>query len=136
LRIWDAADGRELGALITPANTEGEAPQITDLAVDQRSGRIAAATAQGHVFIWDAAGASAPPTAVLRAHTDAVNRVAFSADGKYLLSAGKDDTVCVWESSPAAAPSDRSFTSLLQAGQRIVSRVFTPDQLATIVSKE
>ncbi len=133
--VWDAADGHRLDSFATATNAEGEAPPITDLAVDQRGGRIAAATAQGRVFIWDSAGGSVAPVAVLRAHTDTVNRVAFTADGRYLLTASNDDTVCIWDTRPPAMPTDRSFAALLQAGQSIVARVFTADQLATIVRK-
>ena len=132
--VWDAADGQQIGPLITPETTKGETPRMTDLAFD-RQGHLAAGTGDGRVFVWDAAEKSAAPSAVLRAHTDAVNRVAFAGDGRQLLTASLDATVCVWDIGPQQSPPDGSFAALRQFGQGIVSRLFTAEQLAAIVSE-
>ena len=134
--VWDAANGQQIGPLITPATTKGETPRMTDLAFDRQGGHLAAGTGDGRVFVWDAAEKSAAPSAVLRVHTDAVNRVAFAGDGRQLLTASLDDTVCVWDIGPQQNPPDGSFATLRQFGQGIVSRLFTAEQLAAIVREQ
>jgi WD40 repeat protein len=134
--VWDAANGQQIGPLITPATTKGETPRVTDLAFDRKGGHLAASTGDGRVFVWDAAEKSAAPSAVLRVHTDAAVRVAFAADGRQLLTASLDDTVCVWDIGPPQNPQDGSFAALREFGQGIVSRLFTAEQLAAIVREQ
>jgi WD40 repeat protein len=49
------------------------------------------------VKVWDAA--TGQETITLREHTDAVTSVAFSADGKRIVSASADKTIKVWDAS-------------------------------------
>ena len=59
---------------------------------------IATSSADRTIRVWNAA--SGRPLAVLRWHGDAVNRVQFSADGRWLLSASDDGTVKLGQCRP------------------------------------
>src|SRR6266849_4217534 len=59
--------------------------------------RLASASADGTVQVWDASSGSLLLT--YKGHTDAVTSVAWSPDGKRLASASNDQTVQVWDAS-------------------------------------
>ncbi len=103
---------------------------VTDLAVDNAGRQVAAGTSDGRVYVWEPA--VAVEAASLRAHTAGINRVRFSDDGRQLLSASDDNTVCVWDFTPRAPVAGRSFESLRSEAQSIVDRLFTPAQLAAL----
>src|SRR6266849_7384932 len=59
--------------------------------------RLASASADGTVQVWDAS--SGHSLVIYPGHTDVVNSVAWSPDGKRLASASADKTVRVWDAS-------------------------------------
>ncbi len=60
--------------------------------------RLASASADGTVRVWDAA--TGQESLALKGHTGAVLSVAYSPDGQRLASAGQDRTVKVWDARP------------------------------------
>jgi WD40 repeat protein len=75
----------------------------------------------GRILLWDTTAWDRPPTA-LRWHDQRVFSVAFSPDGRWLASAGDDQTVRVWDLST------RQIRHVLHGHRDSVYAVaFTPD---------
>ena len=85
LRLWDA------GTRIELVPTDDEGPQLPRKRATSTVGD-AEAVADGSLVRLRAEGQR-----VLRGHTDVVNAVAFSPDGKRLVTAGRDHDVVVWD---------------------------------------
>ena len=98
VKVWDVASGRRLATLGDSLDA------VYTVAVHPAGGEIAAAGADRMIRAWTwRAGAAGPVAAapVLRAstfaHGDAVLRLAYSADGATLASAGADRAIKVWD---------------------------------------
>jgi len=72
------------------------------------------------VILWDVE--SRKPLATLEGHKDAVNSVAFSADGKRLASSSDDQTVILWD-----VDSRKPLATLEGHEERVTSVAFSPD---------
>jgi serine/threonine protein kinase/tetratricopeptide (TPR) repeat protein len=71
------------------------AAPVTDLALSPDGKRLALASGDGVVRLWDVA--QHREVLALRGHTGRVNSVRFSPDGKALVSGAEDRTVKVWD---------------------------------------
>jgi WD40 repeat protein/tRNA A-37 threonylcarbamoyl transferase component Bud32 len=94
VRVWDATSGEEL------AKWRGHAGKVTGLAFDpgpRAGGRMASTGGKhssGELKLWDPARGQ---TLVVRAWPSLLAAVAFSPDGKYLVTAGHDGSVTAWD---------------------------------------
>lgn len=100
--LWDMTaepvTGRDVvpvRVLVGPSETE----VITGLAFSLDSRRLASSGRDHSIRIWDVA--SGNETLTLRGHLDFVNGMAFSPNGRYLVSASSRN-IRVWEGSDAA----------------------------------
>ncbi len=74
------------------------------------NGRVAAGNNLGQILVWDLPdkpGAPVPPPVLrLDGHTNTINRLVATADGRWLISASNDHTICIWDLSAAATGKD------------------------------
>src|ERR1700731_2591260 len=99
---------------------QGPRDSVYSVAFDADGGRVASASKDGLVKVWDAQ--SGQEAAICKGHEAAALRLAFSPDGKTLASAGQDKTVRLWD--PATGKQLRK----LQGHENYVAGVaFSPD---------
>jgi WD40 repeat protein/tRNA A-37 threonylcarbamoyl transferase component Bud32 len=126
ISVWDLGTGRELRTIV------GNFPISRNLALSPTSDLLAFSRDSYRVSL--AAAASTEPPRVFDAHDRVVSCLAFSADGKRLVTGSWDQTAKVWDvrslqSGDASAP-----VLVLRGHMGVVSSVaFSPDgrRLAT-----
>jgi WD40 repeat protein len=119
LRQWEWRYLKRLGqrGFLTCRGHTGE---ITGVAFDPKGKRIASASWDGSIKIWDAATGELLGT--LKGHKGRLEGVAFSPDGERVASAGWDHTVKVWDVAAG------KIVHNLTGHQREVAAVaFSPD---------
>lgn len=120
LKVWDT----ETGALVQSFGDEkvNESFFATAGAPDHR--HVAGAGRNGNIYVWDLGEPAAPPVVIPNAHPGYINGLAFSPDGKRLLSGGYDSTLKLWDL--ATGKLERSFPG---HENRISTVSFSPDGL-------
>ncbi|KAF7505723.1 hypothetical protein GJ744_000489 [Endocarpon pusillum] len=76
---------------------EGHSGWVSSVAFSHNSARLASASYDKMVKIWDASSGTCLQT--LEGHSDPVNSVAFSYDSARLASASSDKTIKIWDAS-------------------------------------
>jgi len=90
VKVWDSASGKARTTL------RGDQPIIC-VAVNTRLGLIAGAGVDRAVRVWDMH--SGRPRSQVTGHSNKVHAVAYSGDGRLMVTGSTDRTIKVWEAS-------------------------------------
>ncbi|PAV15787.1 WD40 domain containing protein [Pyrrhoderma noxium] len=96
--LWDVTGGK----LVSKSKDDYRVTSIVFSPIDERL--IAFGLYNGSVNVWDA---TSDETSTIGEHSQIVNSVAFSADGKHIASGSDDKIICTWDvglRKPAAGP--------------------------------
>jgi serine/threonine protein kinase/WD40 repeat protein len=121
LHAWDLASARPRFTIQGPFRD-----QFVQLAFSPDGSRITCAGGDPRVGLWDAA--SGKELAVYRGHTANVSAVAFSRDGRHLLSADATEAIKVWDAH------HRADALVLNLGDTPLCSAVSPDaqRIATL----
>jgi WD40 repeat protein/transcriptional regulator with XRE-family HTH domain/energy-coupling factor transporter ATP-binding protein EcfA2 len=122
VRIWNVTDPRHPAVLASLAvQSRGGQPAggVNCVAYSPDGQVLAAASSDGQVFLWHAAGLAAVTT--LSAGTGQVTSVAFSPDGKILAAGSSSGRVRLWDLA------GRALMSLSDAASGVNAVTFSPD---------
>jgi WD40 repeat protein len=111
VRLWETATGKPLDIL------RGHKSSVESISVSPDGKRIASASLDGTLRIWDLANNE---NRQLAGHEGGAQWVAFSPDGRTVISAGQDKAVRLWADD---LPED-------EAGLRAWLEKATPDKIA------
>lgn len=99
IKLWDLSFlPRDLTTLRYPApiNLIGHDDCVQSLAFSPDGTRLASASSDYTVKIWNLRDTHPYVLSTLRKHSDTVHAVAFSPDGSRLASGSKDNTIVIW----------------------------------------
>lgn len=128
LRVWNTADGKQVGLVETPAALQA-------VAIVGEGKLIATGGGDNQIRLWDLAAVTAPekpaeplkPVKELAGHGGPVTSLQTYGPGAELVSAGQDGTVRVWNVAAGNAVRQMNHGAPVEAiavkadGQRIVS---------------
>jgi WD40 repeat protein len=114
VRVWDAADGRELMIL------SGHNATVQGLAFSPDGRRLATSSEDRTVKVWDLQ--TGRELIGLIGHGDAVSGVAFDRDGWRVISGSSDGTIKIWE-----AVTEQDCRELSGHNDTVFAIAFSPD---------
>ncbi|MFH2008392.1 MAG: serine/threonine-protein kinase [bacterium] len=114
VRLWHAADGREVGRL------DAHAGPALGLAASRDGRTLAAGYGDGATRLWDVA--TQRLVATLKGHRGSVSGVAFSPDGRTLATAGQDGISQLWDVAQR-----RKVAAFTQERERLLGVAYSPD---------
>jgi WD40 repeat protein len=128
LRVWDVAGQASARAWPVPAqgrpalSPDGRqvASGFCDVPPAEASADNAAPCSANRVGVWDTASGALVRS--LTVHTNTVNAVAYSPDGRWLASAGNDGLVALWDTAQGSL----AYTLTLHTAA-VAAVAFTPD---------
>ncbi|MEJ2579404.1 MAG: hypothetical protein P8Z68_09985 [Kineosporiaceae bacterium] len=97
VRLWDTDTGQAVSALVDCTITDGQTARpaiIAAIAADRTGSRIAAATDDGAIRLWDVATARVAGPALTT--QPGVRELALSPDGSTLVALGEDRVFTLW----------------------------------------
>ena len=119
IRLWDLESG-------TLQHVLGSAHDWVNMPAFSADSRRVATGGASAVLVWDCA--TGQPEAVRMGHTAFVGNLAFSPDGKHLVSVSADGTAKMWDAAPLAEPailatsaSDFSALAVSPDGRRLAA---------------
>jgi len=115
VKVWDVASGARLYTLSEP--TDG----LNTLALDPAGNRVAAAGLDRTIRVWSLGEKSGTLLNSLIAHEDSILQLAWSPDGKYLVSTSADKELKVFHAD------DLQVVKTWQQPDWVLSLGFAPD---------
>ncbi len=131
IHVWDDPLNSKSGLFggKSSALFEGHADWISLLEYDPQRQRLASASMDGLIMVWDLKNKAELHT--LDEHTDKVSSLHFTAEGRYLVSGSWDETVIVWD-----LPADDVKHILAPEVGFILAVTVTPDGKKIIAAAE
>ncbi len=130
VHLWDPLSGEskgELAASTVPITDVAFSPERpTEDVMQKPLSRVLAVADERVVQLWDMSARNS--LATLAGHTDLIERVVFSHDGRLIASCSHDSTVRLWD-----AKTFQQIGTPLSHGSKVFGVAFTPDdsRLAT-----
>ncbi len=129
IRVWNVADGQPAGAW--------QCESAVHCAAYSHDGRrILAGFANGQAMIFDAR--THRPLVRYEGHTDRINSVAFSPDGRRALTGSRDRLIKLWDTTlleAAAGPgAGKELLTLRYHDQEVTAVDFAPDRRSILSS--
>jgi WD40 repeat protein len=109
---------------------EGHTEPVTSVAFSHDSARLASASDDKTVKIWDASSGACLQT--LEGHSNGVSSVAFSHDSARLASASDDSTVKIWDASSGACLQTLQIGKTLKSVSFDATGAFLHTEIGTI----
>jgi WD40 repeat protein/serine/threonine protein kinase len=126
-RIWETATGKPLATL----KHDGLYVHAVAFSPDGRFLATGGNDPRAPLRLWDAATGKPVAAGGFAGHTDAVVSVAFSRDGKRLLSASFDKTARLWD-----VESGKELKSFLGHSWWVWSAAFSPDEERVVTASQ